>query len=172
MVNLSIIVATDEKYGIGANNNLLWHISEDLQRFKSLTTGHTVIMGRKTFDSLPKKLLPKRRNIVLTRDKTFHYDVPPTSSGTLEIIHDIQEIFEKVTDDEEPFIIGGGEIYRLLMPFVSRIYLTRIHQEYPEADAFFPEINDDFLLIEEVGPFVSSESISYSFLTYERQMVS
>ena len=90
--NLSIIVAVAQNMAIGRDNDLLWHISDDLKRFKSLTGGHTVIMGRRTFDSLPKKPLPKRRNIVLTHDEGFRCDVPETATGTLEVAHSMTEV--------------------------------------------------------------------------------
>lgn len=137
---LSIIVACAQNMAIGKDNNLLWHISDDLKRFKALTSGHTVIMGRKTFDSLPKKPLPKRRNIVLTHDATFHYEVPPTASGTLEVAHSIKQIMKMVEDEEESFIIGGGTIYRDFLPYVQNLYVTWVYQDF-DADVYFPIID-------------------------------
>ena len=126
--NLSIIVAVAQNMAIGRDNDLLWHISDDLKRFKSLTGGHTVIMGRRTFDSLPKKPLPKRRNIVLTHDEGFRYDVPETATGTLEVAHSMTEVLRMVEGEEETFIMGGGTIYR------------DFYKDF-EADVFFPVID-------------------------------
>lgn len=138
--NLSIIVACAQNMAIGKNNDLLWHISEDLKRFKALTSGHTVVMGRRTFESLPKKPLPKRRNIVLTHDSAFHYDVAPTATGTLEVAHSIAELLKMVAGEEETFIMGGGTLYRDLLPLVDRLYVTWVYQDY-DADVYFPVID-------------------------------
>ena len=138
--NLSIIVAVAQNMAIGRDNDLLWHISDDLKRFKSLTGGHTVIMGRRTFDSLPKKPLPKRRNIVLTHDEGFRYDVPETATGTLEVAHSMTEVLLLVEGEEETFIMGGGTIYRDFLPLVNRLYVTWVYKDF-EADVFFPVID-------------------------------
>ena len=138
--NLSIIVAVAQNMAIGRDNDLLWHISDDLKRFKSLTGGHTVIMGRRTFDSLHKKPLPKRRNIVLTHDEGFRYDVPETATGTLEVAHSMTEVLRMVEGEEETFIMGGGTIYRDFLPLVNRLYVTWVYKDF-EADVFFPVID-------------------------------
>lgn len=138
--NLSIIVAVAQNMAIGRDNDLLWHLSDDLKRFKSLTSGHTVIMGRRTFDSLPKKPLPKRRNIVLTHDEGFHYEVPETATGTLEVAHSMTEVLRMVEGEEETFIMGGGTIYRDFLPLVNRLYVTWVYEDF-EADVYFPIID-------------------------------
>ena len=138
--NLSFIVAMAQNRAIGRDNDLLWHISDDLRRFKSLTSGHAVVMGRRTFDSLPKKPLPKRRNIVLTHDPSFAFDVPPSSTGTLEVAHSIPQVLRMVQDEEEAFIIGGGTLYRDFLPLVGRLYVTWVYKDF-EADVFFPVID-------------------------------
>jgi dihydrofolate reductase len=138
--NLSIIVAVAQNMAIGRDNDLLWHLSDDLKRFKSLTSGHTVIMGRRTFDSLPKKPLPKRRNIVLTHDPDFHFEVPATATGTLEVAHSIPQVLKMIEDEEETFIIGGAAIYRAFLPMVSNLYLTWVYQDF-DADVYFPPID-------------------------------
>lgn len=138
--NLSIIVAIAQNMAIGKDNNLLWHISDDLKRFKAITSGHPVIMGRNTFDSLPKKPLPKRRNIVLTHNPDFHFDVPSTATGTLEVAHSIADVLNSVRDEEEVFVMGGANLYRQFLPFVQRLYVTWVYQDF-EADAFFPTID-------------------------------
>lgn len=138
--NLSIIVACAQNMAIGKDNDLLWHISDDLKRFKSLTSGHTVIMGRRTFESLPKKPLPKRRNIVLTHDREFHYDVPATASGTLEVAHSIPQVLKMIEGEEESFIMGGAAVYKAFLPWVQNLYLTWVYQDF-EADVYFPIID-------------------------------
>lgn len=138
--NLSIIVACAQNMAIGKNNDLLWHISDDLKRFKALTSGHTVIMGRKTFDSLPKKPLPKRRNIVVTHDLNFHYDVPETATGTLEVAHTVAEALKMVQGEEEVFIMGGATMYKEFLPLVNNLYITWVYQDF-EADVYFPKID-------------------------------
>lgn len=131
---LSIIVAVGNDNAIGKDNNLLWHIPEDLKRFKRITDGKTIIMGRKTFESLPR-VLPNRFHVVLTRDESFkveHEDV--------KVIHSLEEIKTYINSEEEAFIIGGGEIYKLLMPYAQKLYLTRVYKSY-DADTFFPNID-------------------------------
>lgn len=130
---LSIIVAVASDGAIGRANDLLWHLPADLKRFKELTTGHTILMGRKTFESLPRGPLPNRRNIIISRSL-------PTQPGA-EVYPTIQQAMEACTSDEEVFIIGGGEIYRQLLPNTERIYLTRVQASFPDAEVFFPELD-------------------------------
>lgn len=130
---LSIIVAVASDGAIGRANDLLWHLPADLKRFKELTTGHTILMGRKTFESLPRGPLPNRRNIIISRSL-------PTQPGA-EVYPTIQQALEACASDEEVFIIGGGEIYRQLLPDTERIYLTRVQASFPDAEVFFPELN-------------------------------
>ena len=133
MKNISIIVALDENNGIGKDNRLLCHIPGDLPRFKKITSGHTVIMGRNTFLSLPGGALKNRRNIVIT-------DRRGDSFKGCEIAHSVEEALEMVALEDEIFIIGGASVYRQFLPLASRLYLTRIHKVF-EADTFFPAIN-------------------------------
>ena len=128
-MTLSIIVAVASDGAIGRANDLLWHLPADLKRFKELTTGHTILMGRKTFESLPRGPLPNRRNIIISR--SLPAEVYPT----------IQQAMEACASDEEVFIIGGGEIYRQLLPNTERIYLTRVQASFPDAEVFFPELD-------------------------------
>lgn len=167
--NLSIIVAVAQNMAIGKDNDLLWHISDDLKRFKALTSGHTVVMGRRTFDSLPKKPLPRRRNIVLTRDKGFHYEVPPTATGRLEVAGSIAELLRMVEGEEETFVIGGGALYRELLPLVSRIYATWVYRDF-EADVFFPPIDPSvFRQVSLSAKMKDQESgIEYAYAEYVR----
>ena len=119
---ISIIVAVSEDWGIGKDNELLWHISEDLKRFKRLTTGNTIIMGKKTWESLPRRPLPGRKNIVLTDDPQEHIDGSVTA-------YSIEDALSKCERDEEIFVIGGGSIYRQFMPIADRLYITHVHKK-------------------------------------------
>jgi dihydrofolate reductase len=129
---LSIIVAVASNYAIGKNNQLLWHISEDMKWFKKNTAGHTVIMGKNTYFSLPFKPLPGRRNIVIS-------DIRGEKIEGCEMAYSIEEAIEKADNNSENFVIGGASIYRQFFPLVSKLYITRVHAEF-EADTFFPEI--------------------------------
>lgn len=132
---LSIIVAVAENNAIGKDNDLIWYISDDLKRFKRLTTGHTILMGRKTFESLPNGALPKRENVVITRDKNLQ--LPKCT-----MLHSIEEAIERYAkSEEEVFVIGGGSIYEALLPYAHQIFLTKVHSSF-EADVFFPELED------------------------------
>src|ERR1700733_8735937 len=128
---LSQIAAMSDNHVIGKNNQLLWHMPNDLKHFKNTTSGHTVIMGRKTFDSVGKPL-PKRRNIIITRQ-------PITIEGC-EVVNSIEAALALCKDEAEVFIVGGAEIYRQAMKLTDRINLTIIHKEF-DGDSFFPEID-------------------------------
>lgn len=138
-----IIAAVDEKLGIGYNGKLLTYIPEDLKRFKQLTTGHTIIMGRKTWESLPKKPLPDRKHIVITRQKDFIFAHEQVSVA--QSIENAFELCEK-QNTEKVFIIGGGEIYNLALPYADILEITHIHQTF-EADTFFPQYHDNFTCV-------------------------
>jgi dihydrofolate reductase len=129
---LSMIVAAAENNAIGKDNQLLWHLPDDLKHFKKTTKGHHVIAGRKTFESQGRPL-PHRTNIIITRNPDYQ------AEGCI-IVHSLEEALKQVKNDEEPFIIGGENIYRMAMPQADRIYLTRVHVSL-EADTFFPEIS-------------------------------
>ncbi|MDR1676225.1 MAG: dihydrofolate reductase [Tannerella sp.] len=128
---ISIIVATDEQGAIGKDGQLLWRLPRDLKRFKEITAGHTVIMGRKTFESLPGGALPDRRNIVLSADTDRHYE-------HCELYHSLQEALAACEREEEVFIIGGAGVYRQAMALAGKMYLTGVHHTFADADAFFP----------------------------------
>lgn len=161
---LSIIAAISENYVIGKNNKLLWHMPADLKRFKDLTTGHTIIMGRKTFESLGK-VLPERKHVVLTRDMDYS-----VKDKNVEVVHDIELLKEYIEAPEEVFVIGGAIIYRQLMPKVNKMYITRIHEKF-DGDAYFPVIHDEeWKVIEkEENPKDSKNPYDYDFVTYERR---
>ena len=121
---LSIIVAKAKNNAIGKDNQLLWHLSDDLKRFKTLTTGHTIIMGRKTFESLGR-VLPNRKHIVFTQNPDFKVD-----DENVEVVHSMLQIQEYIENEEEAFVIGGAIIYNLLMPYVKKMYITEIDKEF------------------------------------------
>jgi dihydrofolate reductase len=131
--NISIIVAIAENYAIGKDNRLLWHLSEDLKRFKKLTMGHTLIMGRNTFRSLPNGPLANRRHIVIS-------DVSGEQFGGCEMAASIQQATDMAGSIEECFVIGGGMVYAQFLPMAGKLYLTRVHHSF-DADTFFPEID-------------------------------
>lgn len=161
--SLSIIVAIDEKNGIGLKNNLLTHIPNDLKRFKQITKGNTVIMGRNTWLSLPKKPLSNRTNIVLTTNKHLKFDGAIT-------VNSIDEAMQKCNDNEEIFIIGGAKIYQQFLPLTQKLYLTKIHKTF-NADTFFPEILDTEWSIVEQERITTDEQANtdYSFINLERK---
>lgn len=131
--NISIIVAIAQNFAIGKNNDLLFHLPNDLKHFKEITSGHTVIMGRNTLLSLPKWPLPNRRHVIIT-------DKPDDHFPGCETVFSIAEAIEKVKDEPEAFIIGGGMIYRQFYPVAGKLYLTLVHQDF-DADVYFPDIN-------------------------------
>lgn len=154
---LSIIVAKASNNIIGGDNKLLWHISQDLKRFKEITSGHTIIMGRKTFESLPK-ILPNRHHIVITRDKNFKVDSP-----SVEVVNDINTVITKYENSsEEVFIIGGGEIYKFLLPHTKKLYLTRIYKDF-DGDTKFPKINFDDWTIDNQSEILTNETDNLKF---------
>ncbi len=161
MINLSIIVAISENNAIGKDNQLLWHLPADLKHFKEITTGNTIIMGRKTYESIGKPL-PNRRSIVITRNTALKIE-------GVEVVNSLQEAISMCKLDEKVFIIGGAEIYNQAMPFASTIYLTKVHQDY-EADTFFPEINPSKW--KEIDPITYPEdeknNVAYTFSTLKR----
>ena len=131
---ISIIVAISENYAIGKKGDLLCHLPADLKHFKTITSGHTVMMGERTFLSLPKHPLPNRRNIVLT-------DVKGKTFEGAETVYSIEDLILKIEESEEAFVIGGGMVYRQMMDRADKLYITHIHHSWPDADTFFPEID-------------------------------
>lgn len=131
-MNVSIIVATSRNNVIGKDNNLIWHLSSDLKRFKKLTTGHHIIMGRKTFESIGKAL-PDRTSIVITHQADF------AAEGCM-VVHSLDEALKSVNNEEEVFIIGGGTIYEEVLPKADKIYLTLVHKDF-DGDTFFPKLD-------------------------------
>lgn len=162
MKHISIIVAIAQNLAIGRGNELLWHIPEDLKRFKKLTTGRTIIMGKRTFESLPIRPLPNRRSIVIT-------DVMGETIPGCIMAYSIDEAVSLCDPDNENFIIGGGSVYRQFMPLADRLYLTLVHKDF-DADTFYPAVNyeewkeiarEDIIAAEILG-------FDYSYITYDR----
>jgi dihydrofolate reductase len=160
---ISIIVAIAENWAIGKNNDLLWHFPEDLKRFKQITSGHPVIMGKRTFESLPRRPLPNRRNIVIT-------DVPGEVIEGCEMAYSIAGAVALCNPQEESFIIGGASVYRQFLPLADRLYLTRVHRTF-EADVFFPEIDFTQWTLVSKEDFERDErnGFPYSNETYDRK---
>lgn len=160
---LTIIVAAAENDAIGKGNKLIWHLSDDLKRFKSLTNGHHIIMGRKTFESFPKPL-PNRTHVVISRQD--NYKVP---DGVI-LVHSLKDAIDAAKTDLQPFIIGGGEIYKQAMNLADKIEITRVHENF-DADAYFPKI-DTSIWKETSNVFHKKDEnhdYEFSFLTYERK---
>ena len=165
---ISQIVAAGEKNEIGGQNKLLWHLPNDLKFFKNSTWGMPVIMGRKTYESIAGEPLPGRFNIIVTTRKDFHPD-----NDSIMVASDIPEAIKKAeeTDCNEIFIAGGGEIFKQSLPYTNRIYLTRVHHEFPEAEVFFPEIrNNPEWKLKSKNDFPADEkhAFAYSFETWEK----
>lgn len=161
-MNISAVVVVDQNWGIGKNNQLLVHFPADLKRFKNITSGHSIIMGRKTFESMGKAL-PNRRNIVISRQTDLNL-------AGAEITHSLQNALELCKNDDEVFIIGGAEIFRQSLPILDKVYLTKINKSF-EADTFFPEINSQQWKETEREDFEADEKtpFTYSFLTYQKR---
>lgn len=161
--NLTIIVAAAENDAIGKHNKLIWHISDDLKRFKTLTSGHHIIMGRKTFESFPKPL-PNRTHVVITRQA--NYEVP---EGVI-VVNSLDAAIEASKNDMQPHVIGGGEIYKQAILVANKIELTRVHESFP-ADTYFPKI-DNSIWKETHAVFHKKDEkneFDFTFLTYERK---
>jgi len=162
MNQISIVVAISSNNAIGKNNQLLWHLPADLKHFKNITTGHTIIMGRKTYDSIGKPL-PNRRNIIITRQKDLQLD-------GVEVVNSLDEALTLCKDEKEIFVIGGAEIYKQAISICDKIYLTRVHQNF-DADAFFPELdNETWKEISKEDHLPDEKNkFAYTFSTLERR---
>ena len=160
---LSIIVAVAKNNVIGKDNKLIWHLPEDLKRFKALTTGHTIIMGRRTFESLGR-VLPNRKHVILCNDMEMNVE-----NENVEILEDISMLDKYINSEEENFVIGGATIYKLLMPYANKMYITHINEEF-DGDVYFPEISKDEWQIVEKEQGIKNEAnpFDYEYVTYER----
>ncbi|OAA93869.1 dihydrofolate reductase [Clostridium coskatii] len=157
---LHIIAALNEYYALGRDNKLLWHIPEDLKRFKDITYGKSIIMGRKTFESLPC-ILPKRKHIVITRDKSYNI-----LDERVEIVHHVEDVLKYKDSPIESFVSGGGEIYKQLLPYCNKLYLTKIHS-HEKGDTYFPKFDKSNYHVIEFKEHCYG-NIKYSFITYEK----
>ena len=160
---LSIVVAKAKNNIIGKDNKIIWNLPEDLKHFKKLTTGHNIIMGRKTFESLGR-VLPDRKHIIFSQNPDFK-----VRDENVEVVHSLLQIQELIEEEEENFVIGGAMIYNLLMPYVSKIYVTEINEEF-EGDAFFSKINNEVWkeTSREKGIKDENNKLDYEFVIYER----
>ena len=158
---ITIIVAASENDVIGNNNKLIWHLSKDLIRFKNLTKGHHVIMGRKTFESMPKAL-PNRTNVVITRNKNY-------TAENITVVDSLENALKVCKDDPQPFIIGGGEIYRIGLTYAKRIELTRVYHNF-EGDTTFPQIDKNIWKeVKNIKMFdIENHNYNFSFITYDK----
>lgn len=157
---LSIIVAADRNNVIGKDNALIWHLPNDLRFFKEKTTGHAIVMGRRTFDSVGKPLRD-RRNIIITRNTDFKVE-------GCEVVTSLETALALLNPQDENFIVGGEEIYRQALPLADRVYLTRIDHEF-EGDRHFPELGPEWQLLEETDGIVDAKNLfAHSFLTFGR----
>lgn len=155
---ISAIVSVDENWGIGYNGDLLEHIPEDLKYFKTLTDGNTVVMGRKTWDSLPKKPLPNRLNIIITSQERHFEEMTafiPFSEAVSRLKHSPKE--------DDWFIIGGGQIYKELLPYCDKVYVTKIFKDHANVDTYFPNLDES----EEWTPAACTDIRQYKDLTYQ-----
>ncbi|KAF2079561.1 dihydrofolate reductase [Flavobacterium sharifuzzamanii] len=157
-----MIAAAAENNALGKNNELVWHLPNDFKRFKSLTTGHHIIMGRKTFESFPKPL-PDRVHIVISRQENYKPE------GCI-VVDSIEKAIALCPDNDDSYVIGGGEIYNLALPFTDIIELTKVHHSF-DADAFFPKINkSEWTLVEAEENYKDEKHLyDYTYETYIRK---
>ncbi len=163
MKNISIIVAIAANYAIGKDNDLLWHISKDLKHFKNLTKEHYIVMGKRTYYSLPIRPLPNRTSLIIT-------DVANEEIDNCLMAYSIEDAVNKMDNTKENFIIGGGSIYKQFMPLANKLYITRVHKDY-DADTFFPEISLDEWELQSEKHITDDpqNSFTYTFEIYNRK---
>ena len=160
MACLSLIVAIGKNRVIGVNNSLPWHLPEDLKRFRAITTGHHIIMGRKTYDSLGR-LLPGRTTVIVTRNQAYKVE------GAI-VVHSLKDAIAACGNDEEVFLIGGAELYKDGLKLANKLYVTEINAEY-EGDAFFPEFDLSEWIAGDTEAYTSSNGLGFSYITYQRK---
>lgn len=163
MLTISLIVAVAKKGVIGVNNTLPWHLPEDLKRFRALTTGHHIIMGRKTYESLGR-LLPDRTTVIVTRNKNYMVE------GAL-IAHSMQDAIKLCKNDAEVFIIGGAELYKEGLKLAQQLYITEVDLDVP-GDAFFPDLDFSEWQEMERDVHMSEKGLSFAYVTYQRRQLS
>ncbi len=162
---ITIIAAISENNALGKDNKLLWHLPDDFRRFKRVTTGHHVIMGRKTFESLGKKALPKRTNIIITHQKSY-------DASCIVLADSLKTALRIAKTDTNPYILGGGSIYKEAVKIADRLDITLVHHEF-KADTFFPEINPKIWreVSREFHAKDEKHKYDFSFVMYERKGV-
>ena len=161
MKKITIIVAVSENFVIGIDNKLPWHISEDLKNFKKVTLNHSVIMGRKTFQSIGKPLI-ERRNIVITRDKALKI------SG-VEVVTNLKDAIDLTSDEKEIFIIGGEQIYKMAMPIATNMHITKVHSNI-KGDAFLPAFDEkEWKILTQIDS-ETEEGLKFSFIEYQKKV--
>lgn len=166
MGKIVIIAAIGKNNALGKDNDLIWHLPDDFKRFKQLTTGHKIIMGRKTFESFPKPL-PNRTHIIITRDHNYSLDLPSCT-----VVHSMDEALNLVQGDPLSYIIGGGEIYDLGMPHADVLEITKVHESF-DADTYFPEIDKKIwkLIKEEFHSSDERHNYNFTYLTYQKRNI-
>jgi dihydrofolate reductase len=152
---LTAIAAVAQNGVIGNNNDLIWHLPDDLKHFKNLTKGHTIIMGRKTWESIGARPLPHRKHIILTRNGNY------VAEGA-SVVTTLVEALELAKEDDQPFIVGGGEIYQLAMPYLNRMELTIVHHDF-EGDVTFPNYNENEWVTGQADKHEADERHAYAF---------
>lgn len=160
MAALSLIVAIAKGGVIGVNNTLPWHLPEDLKRFRALTTGHHIIMGRKTYDSLGR-LLPGRTTVIVTRNPNYRVE------GAI-VVHSLEAAIAACGDDNEAFLIGGAELYKDGLKLANKLYVTEIEAEYA-GDAFFPAYDAAEWVAGEIESHVSANGLGFKYINYRRK---
>ncbi len=162
-MTISIIVAFAENNVIGKDNSLIWHISDDLKRFKRLTSGHSIIMGRKTYESLPFKPLPKRKNIVISSQKDLKFE------GVI-VVNNYEDALKECASEDEIFICGGASIYKHFIDIADKMYITKVYERF-EGDTFFPQIDFDKweVISQSEKIFDDKSKLKYSFIDYIRK---
>lgn len=160
---ITLIAAAAENNALGKNNEMIWHLPDDFKRFKKLTSGHDIILGRKTYESLDGPL-PNRKHIIITRQKNYAQNV---DSSCCTVVESIEEAIAKTNASEENFVIGGGEIYKLALPLADKIELTRVHSAF-EADAYFPEFDNENWILEnqEYHPKDEKHKVDFTYQTF------
>ena len=160
MKNISMIACIGKNLELGKNNTLIWHLPNDLKYFKNVTSGKTIIMGRKTYDSLPNGKLPNRRNIVLQLKEESNIE-------GVDIFNNIPDILDNVKDEQEVFITGGASIYKQFLPYANKLYLTEVDEECSDASVYFPSF-DKKLYKKSIISKECDNDINYQFVIYER----
>ncbi|MGV8828367.1 MAG: dihydrofolate reductase [Breznakibacter sp.] len=160
---VSLIAVVDANMGIGYRGDQLIYIPEDLKRFKAITTGHTIVMGRKTSEALPKGMLAKRRNIVMSRNQSEWPE-------TMLVASSVEQVMALCQEEDEIFIIGGGEIYRAFLPVANRLYITHIHHAFDQVDTIFPEVDPhQWKAIKHYEPLTDEKSgLQFQYIDYAR----